>query len=113
MTDPETIIFNECINDKSCIHIYYSTETDVWQAFGVSAYLLERITSEHGVDRVADYSYRMMMPFLVLSSSGFQNLALTCGWNKDESNHLILHSNMQIDCDRYRQWTNGLREMKR
>lgn len=107
----DTIIFNECINDNASIHLYRSATADVWQAFGISAFLLERIASEHGIDCIADYSYRMMMPFIVLSSSSFQNLASICDWDKDDSDHLILHSDMQIDRECYRQWVKGLRKM--
>lgn len=107
----DTIVLNECINDNACIHLYHSVTADIWQAFGISAFLLERLASEHGIDCIADYSYRMMMPFVVLSSSGFQNLASICDWDKDDSDHLILHSDMQIDRERYRQWVKGLRKM--
>lgn len=112
MTDPETIAFNECMNDTSCVHLYYSAETHVWQAFGLSAYMLEQFAAGCGVSRIVDYSRRLMMPSVALSASGLQTI-LSADLIKDESDsHLILHPNIQIDGKGYLQWVKGLREAK-
>lgn len=62
MTDSETITFNECMSDRSYVHLCYAAEADKWQAFGLSAYMLERIAGNNCIVCIADYSYRMMMP---------------------------------------------------
>lgn len=62
MTDSETITFNECMSDRLYIHLYYAAETDIWQAFGLSAYILELIAGNNSIVCIADYSYRMIMP---------------------------------------------------
>lgn len=114
MTNPEIIIFNECMNDTSCIHLYHSAGTAVWQAFGASAYILERIAADRNVARIADYSHRMMMPSVAISTFELQPIRAVCDWDEDKSSsHIILHPDIQINWDNYLPWAKALREVKR
>lgn len=113
MTDSETIAFNECMNDTSCIHLYHSADADLWQAFGLSAYMLEKFAADCGVSRIVDYSRRLMMPSVTLPTSGLQTILSASGLIQDESdNHIILHPNIHISRKGYLPWVKDLREAK-
>lgn len=64
MRDVETIAFNEGMNDMSTIHLYYSGKADIWQAFGVSAYILQLFATDNNVEHITDYSFRLMSRWL-------------------------------------------------
>lgn len=114
MTDFETIIFNECINDRSDIHLYHSVEPDAWQAFGVSAYLLEQIATDRNISRLTVYSQRTMMPSVVLTVSELRHIMAIYDWDEDESgSHIILYPDIRINRDNYRLWAKVLREIKK
>lgn len=113
MTDSETITLNECMNDMSCVHLYYSADTDLWQAFGLSAYMLEQFAADCGIGRIVDYSRRLMMPSVTLPASGLQTIVSASGLIQDDSDgHIILHPNIHICKKGYLPWVKDLRGAK-
>lgn len=113
MTDSETITFNECMNDMSCVHLYYLSDADLWQAFGMSAYMLEKFAADCAVSRIVDYSRWLMMPSVTLPASGLQTIVSASGLIQNDSDgHIILHPNIHISKNGYLPWVKGLREAK-
>lgn len=113
MVDPESIILNECRNNIPCVHLYYSDETDVWQAFGTSAYILEQIVTGNGISHITNYSPRMMMPSVTLSTSSFRRIAaIYDNIEKGLESHVILHPSIPIHREEYLLWAKILRKTK-
>ncbi len=111
--DSDTITLNECANDGTKMHLYYSAETDMWVSFGNSAFILATLAKKEHVGYVDGFSVRMQMPTVVLSSSGVRVLSSICVPVREESgNHIIFHPNIRICENNYLQWVKGLREVK-
>lgn len=83
--DCETIIFNECRNDLSAIHLYYSAAAELWQAFGASAYRLDELVTGDGIPHLTGYSLRLMMPSVALRISELKRVAVKYGFAISES----------------------------
>lgn len=110
----DAITLNECKNDGSYIHIYYQEHLAKWTAYGISAYILERMAADGKAARITDYSYRMMMPSVTLASSELQKL-LSTGYSIKENpdSPITIRSNMSISMDNYLLWVTDLREARR
>lgn len=108
--DLDKITLNECANDGTKIYIYYSAETGMWSSFGYSAFALASLASKEGIDHIDSFSVQIQMPSVVINNTGFKKIESIYGTDKIENGQYLIEINsVNVDMEKYRQWTSDLR----
>lgn len=91
-------------------HLYYSVDTYLRKASELSTYILDRLIPDMDVPYSADYSFSAMMPSVMLTKSGVDQIKWMCDFAENHSwNHIIIPMEMAIDKNDYIVWAQGLR----
>lgn len=105
MTPHELIITNEQMNIGNKLHLYYTETSNVWIAYGISAYALRLYVKSHGYDNLRGYSRALHQPCTVVGPETIkrmrQNIAIT---NEKQSDYLGFEISHTIDLNDYVHW---------
>ena len=108
----EIIIFNECMGVNGRIaYLYRSRETDLWTAYGYSAYRTSEMARKNGLRTVEGFSKRVQMPSTVLDMEAFEYITSQCFSEEQDADcvRLLLPDPAPVDRDRYRNWAQKLK----
>lgn len=101
----EIITRNEVFNDGKTIHLYFNGLVGLYAAYGVSAFLLSRMTEVS-----ATYSVDMQMPVVVLNSTHYELIKQQLEVVKEVSNYRCLKVKEPYDENAYSDWASQLRQ---
>lgn len=101
----EIITLNEVQNDGKSIHLYFNGLVGLYAAYGVSAFLLSRMTESS-----ASYSVDMQMPVVVMNAAHYEHLKQLAEVVKNERNYRCLRVKESIDETEYAAWAGLVRE---
>lgn len=103
----DIITLNEVLNDGTGIFFYQEEMSEVWVAYGYSAYLLSQML---GNKTLQSFSELMQMPCVCLTNADFKSVVrshmktIEC-----RDGYYYLPTTMRVDEDAYKQWTNNLK----
>ena len=101
----EIITRNEVFNDGKTIHLYFNGLVGLYAAYGVSAFLLSRMTEVS-----AAYSVDMQMPVVVLNSTHYELIKQQLEVVKEVSNYRCLKVKEPYDENAHSDWASQLRQ---
>lgn len=104
----DRITLLEVANDGKTINLYYHGLMGLYVAYGMSAYLLSRVTEVK-----PSYSHNMQMPVAVINVEHYEALAQKIGRSEGEEGFRRLTIQESIDLGGYSDWAFKLREEKR
>ena len=104
----ETIIINETMNDGWTVHLYYSPTYQQYVAYGLSAYIVNKVFQ--GVK--SSYETDVQMPMVKVDDIKVEMLKKTmvCVVLK-ERQYKRLETMTSYNDNRYSEWANYLREL--
>ena len=106
----EIIIWNECINDNSRIHLYWDERVGLWCAFGISAFGVALWLKDNGIKGNSHYSEEMCMPVTLLALSKLMSLAQNAADIEEMTGTYVrLRMAHGIDIEVYSVWACRLR----
>lgn len=106
----EIVIWNECINDNSRIHLYWNGRIGLWCAFGVSAFWGALWLKTNDMKDNSHYSEEMCMPVTLLALDQVMTLAQTAADIEEmTTTYVCLRMVEKIDNQNYSAWANRLR----
>ncbi len=106
--DLEIISFNEGTNDGRHIHLYMDSTTNLWVAYGLSAYGLRLLGKAKGFGTVRGYSVTMQLPCTVANKDALAEL-LTNDCKTIEEEYICHVIEEKIDRQSYMRWVAKLR----
>ena len=109
----EIIIFNECFNaDGKHIHLYRNGETNVWAAYGYSAYKVAAMECRDDISIIKSYSLKLLMPVVILGNEAHGHIATLCHKEEQTPDYIRLSvpETLPAGVNGYRDWAQGLRD---
>lgn len=104
------IICNEQTNTGHQIYLYHADNTDVWTAYGHSAYALRLYVKTHGYDNLRGYSRAMQMPCTVVGPETVKRLRQAVTTVEEMPSYLVLAVAHTFDQNDYLRWAAKLKE---
>lgn len=103
------IILNEFRNDGTCIYLYEDRKTDLWSAYGYSAYNVNTIAVNNRLPLVKSFSKEYQMPLVMFDKKTCETLQQFCRHENTTFQGLCLVQDEPMDDESYRYWVNQLR----
>ncbi len=108
-SDMEQIKKNEYKNTGNSIHLYLSEGTDMWVAYGLSAYGLRLYGKSLGFGTVRSYSSLLQLPCTVADKDAVSGLLSgNASFRQASDTYLCLGISEGIDKDTYGMWASKL-----
>ncbi|MEG1916129.1 MAG: hypothetical protein RR061_05560 [Muribaculaceae bacterium] len=106
----DKITQNECSNDGTKIHLYYSAEAEMWISFGYSAFILTSIVQNESINHIDNFSVQLQMPSIIINNTTLKKVSTihkTIKVNKEQ--YVIVFGSNCVNAEEYREWTTALR----
>lgn len=100
----ENITINEVQNDGRSIHLYFNGLIGLWSAYGISAFILTKVTTVS-----ASYSENMQMPVVVMNSAHLDEMKKQLEVVRQGKGYCCLVVKDAIDEEAYSEWASQLR----
>ena len=109
----EQITLDECRNDGRHIHLYHDEGTNVWIAYGYSAYSLRLYVKKHRYDCLRSFSYVMQMPCTLIPDQVVHHIRKTEKLMEEHiGTYVLFEMPAAVDMTDYLQWVSKLRETR-
>ena len=104
--EQQLIIWSEAMNDGQTVHLYYDASTDLYAAYGLSAYCVSRI-----IRPLEGYSAELMMPVVQVSRQHLLQLRSHLGHIVEcqESRYYRIEMKTRPRTDGYQKWAERAR----
>ena len=110
MPDSKNQIHLEQTNPGNRIHLYYTDASDVWTAYGRSAYALRLYVKSHGYDNLRGYSRLLHLPCTVVGPETVKRMRSSTAIAQEEDSYLQLDMPRTFDEDDYIRWSSKLEQ---
>lgn len=108
---PDARISNtEQTNDGREIHLYYTDISDVWSAYGRSAYALRLYVKAHGYDNLRGFSSSMHLPCTVVGHQTVKRMRSSVTITHEEDGYLSFSTPLAFDQNDYIRWAAKLEQ---
>ena len=105
----EVIVLNECRNDGTHIYLYEDHRTDLWSAYGYSAYKVNTLAVDNHLPLLKSFSREYQMPLVMFDKKTCEALQQLCRHENTTSQGLCLVQPEPVDDESYYLWVNHLR----
>ncbi len=105
----EIIVLNECRNDGTYIYLYEDTNTNLWSAYGYSAYNVNTLAINNRLPLLKSFSKKYQMPLVMFDKTTCETLQRFCQHGNMIPQGLCLCQDEGIDEESYCFWVKQLR----
>lgn len=106
----EQKILLEQNNPGNRIYLYYNDSSNVWIAYGRSAYALRLYVKSHGCDNLRSFSPRLHLPCTVVGPETVKRMRATQSVVAESQSELQLEMPRTIDMNDYLRWASKLEQ---
>lgn len=109
--DRDTVTLNEFINNGSEIHLYYHSSSDMWMAYGYSAYMINKILTEKEEQPFMNFSKDFQMPYVACKKKDMKMLIDDYQYLNSKPEHLKIQNFIDVDPNEYYDWVHDLKHL--
>ena len=107
---PDLKIHLEQTNPGNLIHLYYNDTSNVWTAYGCSAYALRLYVKSHGYDNLRGYSRLVHMPCTVVGPETVKRMRTSVTITAEKEDYLTFTMLDSFDQGDYIRWSSKLEQ---
>lgn len=100
----------ELKNDTQHVHLYRMKDSDVWVAYGYSAYSLRLCAKSLGYDNLRGFSTFMNLPYTMVSFREVKRLRRRVTIEHEDDNYVFLTTKKAFDKNEYLRWYHNCTE---
>ncbi|MBR3827588.1 MAG: sugar transferase [Alistipes sp.] len=99
----------EAENIGEYIHCYYYPDNEAWIAYGKSAYSLQNIVQDAGLQYIDRYSTDLEMASIMVGSKTIDKIFSTANIHTRQDKYVCIYNTTTIDNDEYSSWVQGIK----